>query len=63
MVLREIFGTKGEELIGDWMKLHNEKRYELHSTIILGNQIKGNAVSGTCSKNVEEEKYIQATFK
>jgi len=35
-VLREIFGPKGEEVTGDWTKLHNEKHYELYSTIKLG---------------------------
>jgi len=35
-VLREILGPKGEEVTGDWTKLHNEKHYELYSTIILG---------------------------
>jgi len=27
-VLREIFGPKGEEVIGYWTKLHKEKGYE-----------------------------------
>lgn len=35
-VLREIFVPKVEEVTGDWTKLHNEKRYELYFTIILG---------------------------
>jgi hypothetical protein len=33
--VREIFGPKGEEVTGDWTKLHNEKHYELYWTIIL----------------------------
>ena len=31
-VLRKIFGTKGEEVIGEWRKLHNEKLNDLHSS-------------------------------
>jgi hypothetical protein len=27
-MLREIFGTKREEVIGDWRKLHNEELYD-----------------------------------
>jgi hypothetical protein len=31
-VLRRIFGTKGYEIIGGWIKLHNE---ELHNSYVL----------------------------
>jgi hypothetical protein len=28
-VLRKIFGPKGEEVTGDWRKLHNEELHDL----------------------------------
>jgi hypothetical protein len=36
-VLRRIFGSKGDEVTGDWRKLHNE---ELHNLYFLSNIIK-----------------------
>jgi hypothetical protein len=37
-VLRKIFGSKREEVIGDWRRLHNEELYDLYflSKIIQG---------------------------
>jgi hypothetical protein len=29
-LLREIFGAKRDEVIGDWRKLHDEELYKLH---------------------------------
>ena len=29
-MLREIFGAKRDEVIGEWRKLHNEELYDLH---------------------------------
>jgi hypothetical protein len=29
-VLREMFGTKGDEVTGEWRKLHNEELNDLH---------------------------------
>jgi hypothetical protein len=31
-VLRKISGLQGEELTGDWRKLHNEGLHDLYST-------------------------------
>jgi hypothetical protein len=31
-VLRRIFGPKGDEVTGGWIKLHNEKLNDLHSS-------------------------------
>jgi hypothetical protein len=30
--LRRIFGPKGDEVTGDWRKLHNEELHNLHSS-------------------------------
>jgi hypothetical protein len=30
-VLRRIFGPRGDEVIGDWRKLHNEEFHNLYS--------------------------------
>jgi hypothetical protein len=31
-VLRRIFGLKGDEVTGDWRKLHNEELHNLYSS-------------------------------
>jgi hypothetical protein len=31
-VLRRIFGPKGDEVTGDWRKLHNEELHNLYSS-------------------------------
>ena len=31
-MLREIFGTKSEEVTGEWRKLHNEELNDLYSS-------------------------------
>jgi hypothetical protein len=31
-VLRKIFGSKRDEVIGEWRKLHNEELNDLHSS-------------------------------
>jgi hypothetical protein len=45
-VLRRIFEPKGEEIIGGWIKLHNDKLHNLH-----GVQIKEDEMSKTCSRH------------
>jgi len=32
IVLRKIFGPKGEEVRGEWLRLHNGERYDLYSS-------------------------------
>jgi hypothetical protein len=31
-VLRRIFGSKGEEMVGGWRRLHNEERHNLYAS-------------------------------
>jgi 3-oxoacyl-ACP reductase-like protein len=45
-VLRKVFGTKREEVTGEWKRLHNEELYGLHSS---PNIIKKNVMTGTCN--------------
>jgi hypothetical protein len=33
-VLRRIFGAKGDDVTGEWRKLHNEKHNDLHHQIL-----------------------------
>jgi hypothetical protein len=34
-VLRKIFGPKGDEVTGEWRRLHNEGLYDLYSPNII----------------------------
>ena len=49
-VLR-IFGAKGDEVTGEWRKLHNEELNDLYSPLqyCSGDQIEKNEMGGTCS--------------
>jgi hypothetical protein len=42
MALRRMFGTKGDEVVGNWRKLHNEEFHNLYCspTYYQGDQIK-----------------------
>jgi hypothetical protein len=39
-VLRRIFGPKGDEVTGDWRKLHSEELYNLYSSPNIIRQLK-----------------------
>jgi uncharacterized membrane protein len=39
-VLRRILGPKGDEVTGEWRKLHNEELYSLYSSADIIRQIK-----------------------
>jgi hypothetical protein len=39
-VLRRIFGTKRDEVTGDWRKLHNEELHNLYSSLNIIRMIK-----------------------
>jgi hypothetical protein len=64
-VLRRIFGTKGEEVVGDWRRLHNE---ELHNLYVSPNIIrviksKEGKTYRACSTRGREETFLQHIFR
>ena len=50
-VLRGIFGSKRDEVTGEWRKLHNEELNDLYCSpkYCLGDKIKKNEMGGACS--------------
>jgi hypothetical protein len=58
-VLRRIFGTKRNEVTGEWRKLHNEELHILYSSPNIIRQIKENEVGGTCSTHRRGEDCAQ----
>jgi hypothetical protein len=40
MMLRRIFGQKGDEIIGDWKKLHSEELHNFYSSRNIVRRIK-----------------------
>jgi PAS domain-containing protein len=48
--LRRIFGSKRDELTGEWRKLNNEEPHDLYSThYSAGDKIEKNELGGTCN--------------
>jgi hypothetical protein len=46
-MLRKIFGSKRDEVAGEWRKLHNEELTDLYSTkYCSGDKIENNAMGG-----------------
>jgi hypothetical protein len=54
-VLRRIFGTKRDEVTGEWRKLHNEELHDMYSSSIY---IQVDEMGGACSTNVGEEECV-----
>ena len=49
-VLRGVFGAKGDEVTGEWRKLHNEELNDLHSLPkIVRVEKSRNEMGGECS--------------
>jgi hypothetical protein len=58
-VLRRIFGSKRDEVTGEWRKLHNEKLNICSHPISSGDKIEKNEMGGACSAYGCEERHIQ----
>jgi hypothetical protein len=57
---RKIFGSKREEIIGDWRKPQNEKLHDLYcSPDSSDGDVKKDEVGWACSTHGREEKYVQ----
>jgi hypothetical protein len=56
-MLRRIFGSKRDEVTGDWRQLHNEALHNLYSSPSIIRMIKSNRVimGKACSTNWGEE--------
>jgi hypothetical protein len=57
-VLRRIFGPKGDEVMGEWRKLHNEELHNLHSYPDITRQVKSRRMrwAGHVARMGEERK-------
>jgi hypothetical protein len=57
-VLRRKFGSKKDEVSGEWRKLHNEELHDLYysPSINLNNQVEEDEIGGPCSTNGEDER-------
>jgi hypothetical protein len=57
-VLRRIFGPNGDEVTGDWRKLHNEELHNLYSSADIVRQVKSRRMrrAGHVARMGEERK-------
>jgi hypothetical protein len=58
-VLRTIFGAEGEEVRGEWRRLHNDEVQDLCSSPNIIRMIKWNEMDGPCSTYGEENTCMQ----
>jgi hypothetical protein len=56
-VLREIFGSKRNEVTGEWRKLHNEKLNDMY--YCAGDNIEKNEIDGACSAYGGADRRVQ----
>jgi hypothetical protein len=59
--MRKIFGSKREEITGDWSRLHNMELHSFQSTPIYfaNDKIRKNKIGGAFGTRGGEEKFIQ----
>jgi hypothetical protein len=58
-VLRRIFGSKRDEMTGEWRKLHSEELHNLYSSPDIIRQVKANKVGGAYGTHRKGEKSVQ----
>jgi hypothetical protein len=58
-VLRRIFGSKRDDVTGEWRNLHNEELHNLYSYPDIIRQVKVNEVGGACGTHGRGEKSVQ----
>jgi hypothetical protein len=58
-VPRRIYGTKRDEVTGEWRKLHNEELHNLYSSPDIIRQVKVNEVGGAHGTHGRGEKIVQ----
>jgi hypothetical protein len=54
-----LFGSKGEELTGDWRKLHSEEPHDLYSLSNVLITIKEDEMGSECGMCGRDEKCVQ----
>jgi hypothetical protein len=59
-VLRRIFGSKRDEVIGEWRRPHNEELCDRHSSSDIIDRIKKNEMGGACSACCRQERCLQS---
>jgi hypothetical protein len=57
-VLRRIFGQKRDEVMGEWIKLHNEELHNLYSSPNIIRMTKSRRIGRACSTSGGEEECI-----
>jgi hypothetical protein len=59
-VLRRIFGSKTDEVTGEWRRLHNKELYAVYSSPnIIRYQVKKTEMGRTCGTYGGEDRCIQ----
>jgi hypothetical protein len=59
-VLRRIFGSKRDEVTGEWRRLHNKELYAVYSSPNIIRVIKKNDIARSCGTYGGEEMCVQS---